>query len=367
MKVRTLISIAALSIVTACGGDPDPPPPPPFTALVSFGDSLSDVGSYRTPAIAAVGGGQYTVNGASIGGIPAINWTELLAAVLEMPAPCAARTGLESSGPLAALAAPVADHPDCINYAQGGSRVSHPVGPWNKTLLGLGDPSGYLGQLTEPVSAQVSSHLQRSGGRFAVGEFVTLWAGANDLFMQLFQLQAAIAGGADPAQAAQAAVQAMATAGSELASTVKDQIVGKGARRVLVLMVPDVGLTPFASGQPAQTRALMTAMAATFNTSLSAGLAADDRVLVVDMFSTSQGQAADPAAWSLSNVTTPACDPAKMPIPSSLVCSSPGTVIAGDTSLYLYADDVHPTPYGHLLVAAVVYDAMVQRDWAKPL
>lgn len=367
MKVRTLISVAALAIVTACGGDPTPPPPAPFTALVSFGDSLSDVGSYRTPAIAAVGGGQYTVNGASIDGSPTINWTEWMSELLEMPAPCAARTGLESSGPLAQLAAPAADHPGCVNYAQGGARVTDPVGPWNKALLGLGDPSGYLGQLTEPVSAQVSNHLLRSGGRFAEGEFVTVWAGANDLFMQLFQLQAAIAGGADPAQAAQAAVQAMATAGAELAATVQDQIVGKGARRVLVLTVPDVGLTPFAAGQPAPTRALMTSMAAAFNASLNAGLAADDRILVLDMFATSQDQAADPSAWLLSNVTTPACDLAKMPIPSSLVCSSPGTVIAGDTSLYLYADDVHPTPFGHLLVAAAAYDAMVQRDWAKPL
>jgi len=364
MRVRNLISIAALAIVTACGGqDPDER----FTTLVSFGDSLSDVGSYRTPAIAAIGGGQYTVNGAPIGGTPAINWTELMAATLEMPAPCAARTGLESSGPLAALAAPVADHPDCTNYAQGGSRVSNPVGPWNKALLGLGDPSGYLGQLTEPVSAQVSNHLQRSRGRFSPREIVTVWSGANDLFMQLFQLQAAIASGADPAQAAQAAVQAMATAGSELAATVQDEIVGKGARRVLVLTVPDVGLTPFADGQPAPTRALMTSMAAAFNASLNAGLAADDRILVVDMFATSQHQVANPSAWMLSNVTTPACDLARMPIPSSLVCSSPGTVIAGDTSLYLYADDVHPTPFGHLLVAAVAYDAMVQRDWAKPL
>ena len=80
MRVRNLISIAALAIVTACGGqDPDER----FTTLVSFGDSLSDVGSYRTPAIAAIGGGQYTVNGAPIGGTPAITWTELMAATLE--------------------------------------------------------------------------------------------------------------------------------------------------------------------------------------------------------------------------------------------------------------------------------------------
>jgi len=53
-------------------------------------------------------------------------------------------------------------------------------------------------------------------------------------------------------------------------------------------------------------------------------------------------------------------------IPSSLVCSSPGTLVAGDTKLYLYADDVHPTPYGHLLIALLAYAAMVDAHWADP-
>ena len=45
-----------------------------------------------------------------------------------------------------------------------------------------------LGQLTEPVTSQVANHLQRSRNhRFSPHEFVTVWAGANDLFMQLFQ------------------------------------------------------------------------------------------------------------------------------------------------------------------------------------
>jgi outer membrane lipase/esterase len=289
----------------------------------------------------------------------------VLAVALELPTPCAARTGLESSGPLAPLAAPIADHTGCTGYAQGGARVSQPVGPWNKALLALGNPSGYLGQLTEPVSTQVANHLQRSGGRFDAREFVTVWAGANDLFMQLFQLQAAVAGGADPSQAAQAAVQAMATAGVELATIVKDGIIGKGARRVLVLTVPDVGLTPFAAGQTAPTRALMTTLATAFNASLSGALAGDNKVLLVDAFAASQQEHAQPADWDLSNTTLPACDPAKTLIPSSLVCSSPGSLVAGDTSRFLYADDVHPTPYGHFVIAVLAYEAMVEAHWAR--
>jgi phospholipase/lecithinase/hemolysin len=363
MKARSLLGLAALAIAAACGGGGSDES---FESLVSFGDSLSDVGSYRTPGIAALGGGQYTVNGAPLGDKPAINWTELMAMVMDLPAPCAARTGLESSGPLAGLAAPVTDHASCTDYAQGGARVTHPVGPWNKALLDFGNPSGLLGQLTEPVSSQVAHHLQRSGGRFDAREFVTVWAGANDLFMQLFQLQAAIAGGADPAQASQAAVQAMAGAGAELAELIKSQIVGKGARRALVLTVPDAGLTPFAAALGPTTSALMTSMAAAFNASLASGLAGNPKVLLVDTFAAVQAQHAQPGEWGLENTTTPACDMAKTPIPTSLVCSSPATVVAGDISFYLYADDVHPTPYGHLLIAATAYSTMVEAHWAEP-
>ena len=63
-----------------------------FTNIYSFGDSLSDVGSYQVSSIAAVGGGRYTVN--SGGGE---NWTELLSKQLGLTAPCAAMTGMISA------------------------------------------------------------------------------------------------------------------------------------------------------------------------------------------------------------------------------------------------------------------------------
>lgn len=357
MKARHLIGITCLALVTACGGGDERP------ALVSFGDSLSDVGSYRTPGVVALGGGQFTVNGAPLDDSGAVNWTEWLAAAIELARPCAARTGLEASGPLAALAAPVADHEGCVNYAQGGARVSANIGPWNKALLGAGDPSGYLGQLTEPVARQVSNHLQRQGGQFSATDLVTVWAGANDLFMQLFELQAAVAAGADPQQAAQAAVQAMGGAGAELATIVRERIVGNGAQRVVVLNLPDVSLTPFGRAQSAQTRALMSAMTDAFNGALSAGLTGEQRVLPIDAFAITQAIAEDPAVLGFGNVTTPACDPARTAIPSALVCAAPGTVVAGDVSRHQFADDVHPTPYAHMVFALFVYATLFDAGW----
>jgi len=362
LNARSLISITAFALLVACGGGDDDGR---FRTMVTFGDSLSDVGTYRTPGIVALGGGQYTVNGSPVDTLPGTNWTEDLATALDMPAPCAARTGLEATGPLAGLAAPTADHSECTSYAQGGARVTNPIGPWNKALLQAADPSGYLGQLTEPVTSQVANHLQRSrNNRFSPHEFVTVWAGANDLFMQLFQLQAAVAGGADPQQASQDAVVAMGTAGADLAAIVRDDIVGRGAHRVLVMTVPDAGLSPFGARQDAPTRSLMTTMASTFNAALTSGLGADKRIVVVDAFGASQDEVASPSDFLISNASTPACDLVKTAFPSSLACS-PATVVAGDVSQYLFADEVHPTPWGYLLTAALAYEAMVQAGWVE--
>jgi len=47
---------------------------------------------------------------------------------------------------------------------------------------------------------------------------------------------------------------------------------------------------------------------------------------------------------------------------SSLVCK-PSNLIAGDTSRYLFADDVHPTPYGHKLLAQLVNKELILAGW----
>ena len=64
-----------------------------YSSLISFGDSLSDVGTYKVGTVAALGGGKYTVNSASDK-----NWTELIAAQLGVSAPCAAQTGPPGAG-----------------------------------------------------------------------------------------------------------------------------------------------------------------------------------------------------------------------------------------------------------------------------
>lgn len=345
---RAALACAAL-LVAACGGGDDKPV---YTQVVSFGDSLSDVGTYKTATVNALGGGKYTVNGT--GGTI---WIERVAADRGLAAPCAAQVGLASFGPLASFAQAPATVSGCFGYGQGGSRVTNPVGPGNAALVALGDTGGYLGQLTVPVTTQMDRHLTANGGRFSGSELVLVLAGGNDVFINLASI------GTNPGQiTAQEAVTNMGTAGAELATLIKTKLLANGAKFVVVVTLPDVSQTPFAATQSVQTQGLINTMVTTFNGQLNAGLSGTSNVLYVDAYTQGRDQFARPAAYGLSNVAAPACNLAALPIATSLVCTT-ASLIAGDTSRYAYADGVHPTPYGHQLISDYVLFRMSEVGW----
>lgn len=340
-----------------------------YSHVVTFGDSLSDVGTYKVSTIAALGGGEYTVNQST-----GVNWTELLAAQVGASAPCPAMTGLQSVIPQIPAAA-VMTYADCYDFAQGGARVTNPVGPGNIALwLGLGDPSGKLGQLTVPVVTQIGNFLTAHTS-FASDDLVTVLAGGNDVFINLATLQATIAAGGDPGDAATAAVTAMATAGGEEAAYITGLILANGAKHVVVVNLPDVSITPLGLSQDAQTQALINSMVTHFNDQLAAGLAGHtDTVLQVDLYTQSRLEASDPDQYGLINVTTPACDLTDSRgqttpgaellagVPTSLLCTA-GTTLDTDVSRYEYADTVHPTPYAYSLITSLVVTRMAQNGW----
>jgi phospholipase/lecithinase/hemolysin len=104
-------------------------------------------------------------------------------------------------------------------------------------------------------------------------------------------------------------------------------------------------------------------MTTNFNDSLVNRLAGTP-VLIVDAHTASREQVQHPQQFGLSNATTPACDlgAVKNPFGSSLVCT-PANRIPGETGRYLFADQVHPTPYGYQLLAQLVATAMLKKAW----
>ena len=141
-------------------------------------------------------------------------------------------------------------------------------------------------------------------------------------------------------------------------------MLAKGARFVVVINLPDASQTPFALSLDAQTRGLINTMVTTFNSQLQAGLNGAG-VLYVDEYTQGRLQTANPAQFGLTNVTTPACSttsPANPLAGSSITCTQ-ASLIPGDTSGFLFADSVHPTPLGYQLLANHVIAQMRAAGW----
>jgi phospholipase/lecithinase/hemolysin len=349
--VKLAARLITAAVLFGCGGDGDPrlvPQRPVFTSVVSFGDSLSDVGSYAVGSVKSHGGGKFTVNSPN-----SKVWIELIAEKLGQRVPCAAQTGLNGD-PAQGYFAPVANVAGCTAYAQGGARVTDPVGPGNRVL---GGTSAVVGELTVPIVTQIQNHFTARGASFTGSEAVFVMAGGNDLLMQLV----AVAQGGQPIDA----VGEMAKAGIELALQIRS-LVAAGANHIVVVNLPDISKAPLGLGQNSVNQELMQALAQTFNAALRQGVKDMPEVLYVDAYARGRDQSANPAQYGLTNTTTPACDlsPAKNPLDSSLVCTM-ANVVPGQIDRYQFADSVHPSPYGHQLLADLVSSEMAGRGWLQ--
>jgi outer membrane lipase/esterase len=114
--------------------------------------------------------------------------------------------------------------------------------------------------------------------------------------------------------------------------------------------------------QAPELRAQVKTMVEAFNAALKAGLDAEPAVVQVDVYALTVDEAVNPTVYGLTNVTAPACGPNALN-GHSLLCNV-GNVYPGvDISHFLYADTVHPTPYGHALMARQVLHEMAIKGW----
>lgn len=357
-----LVAALAVVLLASCGGggDGDQSTSFKYDKLVSFGDSLSDVGTFKVGTILALtaqnGGGRWSTSTPAGGDI----WVERVASQIAVSKPCPAETGLLSNIATIPLV-PVVTQTGCFSYAQGSARITDPKGPNSVALQALGQNT--LGFMAKPIRDQMAAHLVSAGGSYSGQELVTVLAGANDVFMELNFINTPF-GAAD----APGAIANMALAGATLGGLIKTEVLAKGAKRVLVLNIPDVAGTPFAQSQGAAAVGLIDAMVRAFNTQLATSLSGVPGVRLVDAYTVNKDQIANRQSYGLTNVTDVACGPNALSSPTAngtaLVCNGTNpNPLAGDTSRFLFADDVHPSAYGHQLLAQLAMKELAQAGW----
>jgi phospholipase/lecithinase/hemolysin len=116
-----------------------------------------------------------------------------------------------------------------------------------------------------------------------------------------------------------------------------------GAEHIVVVDLPNIGLTPRAlAGGPAVSGGA-TYLSVVFNQLLETALQASDLpVIRVSAFRLLNAMVADPAAYGLTDVTSPGLfDPA-----------------SGDT--HLFWDDIHPTTRAHRAISAAIFDELAK-------
>lgn len=348
--LQCIVTTVAVGVLAACVTDNDDGGVPPADTpggvrlqIVSFGDSLSDVGTYA-PFASTLGGGRFTTN-------PGQVWTQLVATYYGDTL-VAAQTG--------GFSVPIANNPNGFGYAQGGAMMTSPQGNgWA--------PNG-TAALTVPVATQLQNYL--SGHRsFNNGQLVLIQGGPNDV------IQAANSIAADPTTTA-TATAAVQAAGVALAKVAQSALLN-GATHVVVVNVPNLAEAPVTmlAPNPTVTASLFNPLVQAFNTALTNQLNNDGvmrQVIFIDAANWFHDTVASFQAngFTVSNTGT-ACNLTAMaqnPPPvfqsnpsayaTSLFCSPPNFTVAGADQSYMFADLVHPTTHLHALFAQNVQRAI---------
>ncbi len=285
-----------------------------YNSIVIFGDSLSENGNDAALSYAKYGIPFPSPYGVAIAG-PTSDYT--YGRFTDGPDSTPASVKYQGVW-VEQLAAMMPQHPVVLNSLAGGQNYAYGGAlTTNGSTVVTFDNYAIT---VEDVGLQISQYLATKPKIDNKTLFI-VWAGTNDLI-----------GATSPAQITQAALNE--------ASNVQ-RLLAAGATQILAPNLPALGLVPeVAAGGPVAV-AQANAATALFNGTLAASLDVLDfvyktkntSIFRLDVFTLFNSAVADPAAFGLTNVTTP----------------SQETPVNPDT--YLFWDDLHPTTKGHNLLA----------------
>lgn len=260
--------------------------------VVSFGDSLSDVGNLFDQA------GQppapYYKGRFSNGPV----WTELFA-----------RNAMQK------FAAVSVNNAKDTNYAFGGA------------YAGSGGQVPTIGQ-------QIGAYVQK-GGSFAAGDVATVLGGANDLLDLT-------------AGSSKTTIRATAVKAADAQAANVRALIKAGAKIIVVPNLPPLNRTPRATATTGLA-AVFALATTTFNTRLAAdlkGIQATNktvRIVAFDLNGLFNAVVANPTMFGFSDV--------KHPCITDAACVSATRAVQNE---HLFWDDIHPTNHAHQFVAFMV-------------
>ena len=312
----------------------------PYTAIYSFGDSLSDAGDAYlltssteghalglspepvSPPYYAETYGTLTADVFSNGPV----WVQDLAASLGLPTPAPGEVGDNTEFGYVPIVAGAAGGTD---FAIGGS-VTGPSGENTGAQSTLTDLASQITNFSEEIPKPSPTALY------------TVWSGSNDLINLLTDKNFATFSQATIASDINQSVT------NEL-SAVK-QLVADGAATVLVVDVPDLGVIPEVTALGAGAEMEASNLAQAFDNALTADIGATGfgtaKVVVEDAYGLIKNAVADPGQYGLTNVTGSVYT-------GSFTDDNPAPTVTGAAQDgYLFFDMLHPTSTGQAAIAA---------------
>jgi len=287
----------------------------PFTAIYSFGDSLSDAGNLYLLSLNPANGIAhqpllpYSNGRFSNGNV----WTQDLANALGL-------------GPLNPSLSPLGGN----DYAYGGATTGT-TDIHTATFIDLPSQIGQF-ESAHPLGASPTA-------------LYTLWIGANDVFGALGALKAGEIDKTEAVKVVGEAAQNEANAASTLSLL--------GAKDLLVFDLPNLGLTPSYNTSPQQGEA--STLAALYNRDLTADLGSVTglKIFTADTYFYLGYVVGHKGEFGFTNATD-ACWTGNDTGGAGTLC---GTTMA-EQDQYLFWDDVHPTAAGHVLLSNLALSAL---------
>jgi outer membrane lipase/esterase len=310
-RTKLLVSALALALAGATTAQAQT-----FSAVISFGDSISDAGQYASLGPYSFGAGSFTTN-------PDDVWVQIVAESF----------GLTSAPSMAGG----------TNYAWGGAPTSFSV------------PGVPLPLFCVPTSLPCKSAAQQiaAAGPVDPNALYTYFADANDIFNYVgyASLNYITSAQAQAYTAASAMNQVKQIAGLQAA----------GAKTIVVLNLPDIGRAPnftntalFPSQASPAAAAALSGLTFVNNTTLNAGLATlADGIVPINVYALFNELLADPSAYGITNTTGTACN-LLLTGGSSLFCTPAAYRTPDANETYLFADGVHPSGVAHRMLASIV-------------